>query len=183
MSLRLWIGILFTINTCLSINIKQWPPVNSYGQTVQLCLEAAGDSLSIKKCNSLLANQQFYYLGDLSKWNTDSVSEDSKSPANSISGAIMTACPTGSKYYLNNDATFSDNSNVNFKFTLIKTPSTKDMTQRQWTIQQTKSEALCLTLVDMHDKLYSVSFTKCASDHRNQLWTLNDFTLDKNGSC
>jgi hypothetical protein len=183
MSLRLWIVILFMINTCLSINIKQWPPVNSYGRSVQLCLETIGESLSIEKCNSFLAIQQFYYLGDLSKWNTDSVSENSQSPANSISGAIMTACPTDSKYYLNNDATFSDNSNVNFRFTLIKTPSAEDMTQRQWTIQQTNSEGLCLTLVDKNDESFLVNFTKCEIDHKNQLWTLNDFTVDKDGTC
>jgi len=65
---------------------------------------------------------------------------------------------------------------------LIKTPS-EIVTERQWTIKQSSSERLCLTLVDVEDEWYLATFENCTTDFVDQLWTLNEFTVSVNGTC
>jgi len=172
-SLRIRIVIVALIDTFGCINIK--PSVN--GQT-SLCLENNVQVLVCAPCNDLLVRQQFYVSGDLPSWK-------STRRGAFISGPVSTACPQNDKAFLNYDATFSNSSFiVNFNFNLKNVPSNNNVTQSEWTIQQSNGKGLCLTHNSQTGKTwYSVSFDACADGDQNQLWKLNDFYAAEGSSC
>ena len=110
------------------------------------------DALTASYCSTLYSNQNFILSDEL----TNLVSEKS---VKSIYGAISTGCPTNGKSFLNNNVTFSDNTNIfYFNFTLITTAYGGNMIQRQSTIEQASNEKLCLT---NNDRAQSLGFDKC----------------------
>ncbi len=54
------------------------------------------------------------------------------------------------------------------------------MEAREWTIQTSNNEGLCLT---RHLDSLSVNFDVCTSANKNQLWIFRDFIVSTGGGC